>query len=61
MEGQITTYGEIAYDAYCEAVGGKTWDDRDIPAWKDLTDKIRAAWEAGAEAAISTHIAASLA
>ena len=42
--------GHVAYDAYCAAVDGKTWDGRPCPAWADLTEKIRNAWEAAARA-----------
>lgn len=45
------TLGRIAFEAYREAVGGKTFDGKPIPGWADLhgdADKIRAGWEAAA-------------
>ena len=42
------TRGVVAYDAYARHTGGKTYDGRDMPAWRDLTDLIREAWEAAA-------------
>lgn len=44
--------GQIAYEAYKEFTGGKTFDGRDMPEWKDLGDKIQRAWEAAADAVV---------
>lgn len=41
--------GELAYQAYADAVGGKTHDGRDMPAWGDLGDRIRSGWDSAAE------------
>lgn len=46
--------GQINYAAYCAAVDHKTWDDRPVPTWDKLTEKIRAAWCAGAVAVTNT-------
>lgn len=43
--------GAVAYAAYSAAVGGKTFDGRDMPAWDQLGDKIQAGWTAAAESA----------
>ena len=42
-------WGEIAYDAYREASGGKSLvSGAPIPQWDDMAPEIRAAWnEAG--------------
>lgn len=40
------TPGQIGYEAYALFTGGKTFDNRDMPQWKDLPDRIQAAWEA---------------
>ncbi len=40
------SYGEHGYEAYAESTGGKTFDGRDMPAWKDLPDRIQEAWHA---------------
>jgi len=42
------TYGQLGYEAYADFTGGRTYDDRMMPPWEGLTDKIRGAWEAAA-------------
>lgn len=42
--------GSSAYRAYAESTGGRTVDDRPMPAWPELPPRIRAAWEAAAAA-----------
>lgn len=42
--------GQIAFEAYCESVGGVTYDNKPIPQWAELSERIKAAWEAGANA-----------
>lgn len=54
MSEPAKTFGEVGYEAYAESTGGKTWDNRDMPKWSDLTPRIVAAWEA-AGAAISAQ------
>ena len=44
--------GEAAFNAYRANVGGKTYDDKLIPVWAELSERIRVAWEAAAKAAI---------
>lgn len=39
---------KTAYAAYGEATGGLTHDDRTMPAWDDLGDRVRGAWTAAA-------------
>lgn len=41
---------EAAFNAYTEHAGGKTHDDKPIPAWADLGDDVRGHWVAGAAA-----------
>jgi len=48
------TYAEKAFAAYCKAVGGKTYDGRDIPGFWDLTPAIRDGWYAAAQAVIES-------
>jgi hypothetical protein len=44
----VTGLGSAAFDSYVESVGGWTHDDKPIPPWSDLTDRVRAGWiEAG--------------
>lgn len=48
----MKTYGQIAYEAYIVAVGGKSITGADLPAWDDQeSTKIGNAWEAAGEAA----------
>ena len=47
-----TSLGEAAFNAYRANVDGKTYDDKPIPAWAELSEHIRQAWEAAAKAAI---------
>ncbi len=35
----------VAYRAYAEHTGGKTWDGRDMPTWEELPEKIQGAWQ----------------
>lgn len=44
----------VAYDAYADFTGGKTFDGRDMPKWHELPDRIRDAWRAAIEAVTST-------
>lgn len=32
------------FEAYCNAVGGFTYDGKPIPGWHDLSDKVRYGW-----------------
>lgn len=49
------TNGEINFDAYVQAVGGSTYDDKPIPKWEDLPEKVRGGWNAGAAAVIERY------
>ncbi|WP_333771007.1 hypothetical protein [Streptomyces sp. IBSBF 2435] len=49
-----THLGPIAYSAYGQVTGFRTYDGRPMPAWEALGDTIQAAWHAAAEA-ITTH------
>lgn len=42
------TPGQIAYDAYCAALGSCA-----LPLWDELGAKVRAAWEAGGRAVVA--------
>lgn len=45
------TYGETAYESYCEETGGKSLvTGAELPYWHDLPKKIQDAWEAAAAA-----------
>lgn len=38
-------YGKFAYESYCIAVDGKSWNGETLKSFKDLPEKIRKAWE----------------
>lgn len=40
----------VAYDAYADHTGGKTFDGRDMPKWHELPDRIKDAWRAACRA-----------
>jgi hypothetical protein len=42
--------GPVAYRAYAESTGGKTYDGHDMPGWEQLPENIRQAWAASARA-----------
>ena len=47
------TLGRVAFEAYCEAVGGTTYDGKPIPGWDELSGDratVQGGWEAAAEA-----------
>jgi len=47
---------QAIYKAYGETTEFKNYQGLPMPEWKDLTDKIRAAWEAAAKRAIGAMI-----
>ena len=47
----MPTLGETAFNAYVTVMGGRTHDGQPVPAWDDLGDLVRAAWQAAAGAA----------
>ena len=47
------TPGQRAYEAYSEAVGGKSVAGKPLPAWDGQKVEIAAAWEAAASAVIA--------
>lgn len=50
MPQESEPLGEVGYQAYATATGGKTFDGRDMPKWSELPQRIRDAWTAAAEA-----------
>lgn len=48
-------FGLLAFHVYAGIVEGQTHDGRLIPDWDHLTDKIREAWTAAAQAVIDNH------
>lgn len=53
--GDDLTLGKIAFDAYSESTGGKTYNDRPIPPWSDISPHIQQAWQAAALAVVEAH------
>jgi hypothetical protein len=51
--------GKVAFDAYSAQVGGRTYDDKPIPTWEQVTDAVRGGWNAAAQA-IAAEILAPL-
>lgn len=47
------TMGQIAFEAYKEAVSGKAYDDTPIPEWDQVKPEIRLAWELAAQRVIN--------
>ena len=47
----MKTLGQLAYEGYCKATGNKSLASGvTLPTWDQQDDKIKAAWEAAAEA-----------
>lgn len=44
--------GQIAFEAYSESMGWKTYDGKDIPHWENLSSEVRQAWSAAARAVV---------
>lgn len=48
--------GEAAFNAYVVEVGGRTHDDKPIPAWSELGNDSRAGWIEAGKAAVRRAI-----
>lgn len=48
------TLGQVAFEAYSAAVGGKTYDGKPIPQWHEVRAEIQQGWEAAAKVAAYT-------
>lgn len=44
--------GLIAFQAYNDQVGGKTFDGKDIPKWEEVGKKVQDGWRAAAVAVL---------
>lgn len=49
----LMALAEDAYNGYAMSTGGKTFDGRLMPEWKDLGDNIHSAWRMAIVAATS--------
>ena len=45
-------YGQVAYEAYVVAVGGRSVKGDPLPAWADQSKRIQGAWIAAADAVL---------
>lgn len=50
MDDREERIGRVAFDAYRSHVGGVTYDGKAIPEWEGLSEQVRSAWVASAEA-----------
>lgn len=50
----LESRAKAAFDAYSAAVGGKTYDGKDIPSWGGLSDNVRAGWMSAVIAVTAT-------
>ncbi len=44
------TAGQRAFEAYCGAMDGITYDGKPIPIWQNLPDNVKVAWQTAAQA-----------
>lgn len=60
MSNQPRTLGQIAFEAYNGAgkAPGFTYDGEPVPTWENLSEDVRAKWEAGAQATGAAFLAA---
>jgi hypothetical protein len=42
--------GEVAYNAYCEAVGYQSVRGETLPGWEDQSEQLQEAWDTAGEA-----------
>jgi len=52
-------YGRIAFESYTVTKKGKTYDNKPIPEWEQLSSDVRAAWQGAAEDVIREYLSAS--
>ena len=49
-EKQFDYLAELAFKAYNDQAGGKTWDGKDIPPFAEVGEKVQANWRAAVKA-----------
>ena len=42
-------FGKIAYEAYGTSTKWRTYNDKPMPKWEELTERIQVAWRAAAK------------
>lgn len=48
--------GQVAFEAYAKNMGGKTYGNKPIPEWDNVSPNVKRAWQAAAEA-VKTELA----
>ncbi|AXH66183.1 hypothetical protein SEA_SATIS_22 [Streptomyces phage Satis] len=46
----MSELGKVAYEAYGESVNWTTFSGGKMPSWEEQNDRLKAAWNAAAEA-----------
>ena len=49
------SFGQIAFETYCESVNFVTYDNKPIPKWDSLSTQVKQAWEDAANEAIKAY------
>jgi len=44
------TDGQVTFEGYNAVMGGLTWDNKPIPGWDEVGDRVRNGWEGAAKA-----------
>ncbi|GGO24876.1 hypothetical protein [Deinococcus humi] len=57
IETTLQTGGQIAYEGYRRSTGGRTYDGRIAPLWKELPMSIQHAWQTAAECVLRDALA----
>lgn len=55
-EAEVAHLAEVAFNAYGQSTGGKTWDGKDIPPYaavREKTPHVARAWEAAVRAVLT--------
>ena len=51
----IKSLGQVAFEAYKVRKGGVAFDGTPIPDWDQVSDEVKASWEAAAQAVIIAY------
>lgn len=49
------TLGQIGFEAYRKKMGGLTYDGKQILAWEQVSENVKAGWEAAAFAVLQAN------
>ena len=56
MDVDLSVLGKAAFEAYSDAKGGVTYDNKAIPPWTEVSEAVRAGWEAAAAAVLVNFV-----